>query len=96
MLWFSTTYSIFYTTIQITIMNCEEFVDTFGLQDFNQKKNASEVSFTDLIKAKPVRIFKECFSIYSHEEFKNPKVRQRMYRHKFFVNLFENLPQSVL
>ena len=54
------------------------------------------MGFKDLLKAKPVRIIKECFGIYSVEEASDPAVKDRMIQHKFIVNCFENLPQSVI
>lgn len=58
LLWISTLLSVLYTAISILFMSTQEFTDLYGLYDFKGLESADQVTFCNLLIAKPIRIFK--------------------------------------
>lgn len=57
LLWIATLISVFLTAIPIMFMSTQEFVDLYGLKDFNIE-SVDQVTYFNLIKAKSLRIVK--------------------------------------
>lgn len=92
LLWVSVLFLFVHMSLKILLMSANDYVTEYGIADFRNCKTYRDISCKQLIKAKPMRILKECFMIFSAKEILDLKVQDRKMTHKFMQNFLQNLP----
>lgn len=93
--WVSLLYTMIQSILKVIFMTLELHIQEYGLCDFKGKER-DQITNTDFLKAKAIRIYKECFNVYTFEDICNKEMYRRIIWHKLNHNLFHNLPQFAL